>query len=309
MATIPGTPQADTLPGTAGSDLIVGRRGADFISGREGDDIVLAGSGDDTVAGDNIPILAPGGRPGTGPYISFDFGPYPPEFGGTPGDNLIFAGAGDDSVLASFGADTVFGGGGNDTILGYGVSGVSPSGTGGLIAADGPDWLFGGGGDDSILGGGGDDLLSGDRGNDTLVGGRGVDTLIGDAGPDVFVFGRMLEPPHSTNPATDTGVGPGHRDVILDFCRGTDLLDFTRYRNIFTDPDIPDVLFLGTDPFEASFTLQIRYQIEDGRTVVQFYAPFGAPPPDAPPSVPEAPTGEIELVGVHNLTAGDFILS
>ncbi len=71
MATIPGTPQADTLPGTADADLIVGRGGADYISGREGDDIVLAGSGDDTVAGDNIPILAPGGRPGTGPYISF----------------------------------------------------------------------------------------------------------------------------------------------------------------------------------------------------------------------------------------------
>jgi Ca2+-binding RTX toxin-like protein len=308
MAVITGRPGPDTLTGTAETDLIFGRGGADFISGREGDDAIFAGPGDDTIAGDNIPIPALGGQLGTGPYISVDFGPYPPRFGGTPGNNLIFAGSGDDSVLAGFGADTVLGGAGNDTINGYGAAGVSPSGNAAIINAEGPDFLFGGAGDDLLRGGGGGDLLDGGPDQDTLVGGVDVDTLIGGTGPDVFVFGRNLEP-FTSSFALDTGVGPGNRDLILDFHEGQDQLDLAGYRNFFPGTDgQPPPVFRGTDPFEASFALQVRYQVEDGRTVVQFSAPFGTPPPGTPPTVPEAPTGEIELAGEHRLRAEDFIL-
>jgi Ca2+-binding RTX toxin-like protein len=299
MPLITGTPGREILTGTAATDIIVGRGGADFISGREGDDVIFAGSGDDTIAGDNIPV------PPEGPIV---FGPFPPQFGGTPGNNLIFAGSGNDSVLAGFGADVVFGGAGNDTIDGYGAFGGSPSATAEVIAADGPDRLFGNGGDDLIRGGGGDDLLHGGCGNDTLVGGRGVDTLVGGADHDVFVFGRSLEPPNSTNPATDTGVGPGNRDIVVDFHHGEDVLDLSAYLN-FASVGQPPPVFLGTDPFEASFALQVRYEIEDGHTVVQFFSPFGSPPSDTQPTVPEAPTGEIELVGVYYLKADDFILA
>lgn len=303
MALITGGAGPDTLTGTDGTDLIFGRGGADFISGREGNDVIFAGAGDDTIAGDNMPL--PGG-----PVTSSELGPLPAGFGGAPGDNLIFAGPGDDLVRAGSGADIVFGGAGDDTIFGYGTSGASPSGTAGVIAADGPDLLFGGRGDDLIFGGGGDDLLFGGDGKDRLVGGAGVDTLVGGAGPDVFVFGRSLEPPNSTNPATDTGVGPGHRDIVLDFHEGQDRLDLSAYRNIITGPDAPnEPIFLETGPFVASFAPQVRYQIEDGRTVVQIFAPFGAPPPDTSPTTPEAPTVEIELVGVHHLKGDDFILT
>ncbi len=66
-------------------------------------------------------------------------------------------------------------------------------------------------------------------------------------------------------------------------------------------------MFLSTDPFEASFALQVRYEVEHGRAVVQFVAPLGSPP-DTPLTVPDGPSGEIELVGVRHLTVDAFIL-
>jgi Ca2+-binding RTX toxin-like protein len=304
MALITGRPGSDTLTGTAKTDLILGRGGADFISGREANDTILGGSDDDTIAGDNAPL--PGASSGTGDA----FGPFPPSSGGTPGNNLIFAGSGSDSILAGFGADVVFGGAGNDTIDGYGSFADSPSGAAGVIAADGNDWLFGGSGDDLIRGGGGDDLLHGGGGNDTLIGGVGVDTLIGGAGCEVFVFGRRLEPfTSAVEFPLDTGTGPGNRDLIVDFRQGKDQLDVSAYQNILARPGVPDEpIFLGTDPFIASYAPQIRYQIDDGRTVVQVSAPLGNPPGGLPPRVPGGPGAEIELVGEHQLGADDFIL-
>jgi Ca2+-binding RTX toxin-like protein len=301
MALITGGPDPDTLTGTAGQDLILGFGGADVILGRAGHDAILAGSGNDTIAGDNAPLP---GRP-TAPG---DFGPFPPGFGGAPGDNLIFAGAGEDLVRAGFGADNVFGEAGNDTILGYGAAGVSPSGNAGLIDVDGGDLLFGGRGDDLLRGGGGDDRLFGEDGRDTLIGGVGRDVMFGGVGPDLFVFGRGLEP-FTSSVAPDTGVGPGNRDLIGDFHEGEDRLDLRGYRNPTPDPGgEPAPVFLGTDPFTASTGLQVRYEIEDGHTVVQFATRLGPPPRGLPVPVPET-TGEIELAGIHHLSGSDFILS
>ncbi|MDO9707193.1 hypothetical protein [Paracraurococcus lichenis] len=303
MAFIPGTAAADTLVGTDGSDLILGHGGADFLVGRPGNDVIFGGPQNDTIAGDNIPL--PGG-----PLGQDVFGPYPAQFGGTPGNNLIIAGAGDDSVHAGFGADTVLGGPGNDTLIGYGAAGVSPSGNAGIIRADGPDLLDGGPGDDLLRGGGGADTLLGGAGDDTLIGGTGVDVLAGGPGHDVFLFGRQLEPFASDPITPDTGVGPGNRDVILDFQDRQDVIDLTHYLNFFPPPEgQPPAVFLGTDPFTATGALQVRYEIEDGNTIVQIVAPFGSPPPGTPPSVPEGPTQEIELVGVHHLQACDVILA
>ena len=132
--------------------------------------------------------------------------------------------------------------------------------------------------------------------------------MFGGAGPDVFVFGRGLEP-FASSFALDTGVGPGNRDLVLDFQEGTDRLDLQAYRNPFPDPGgEPRPHFLGTDPFEASTGLQVRYEIEDGHTVVQFATRLGPPPRGLPVPVPEV-SGEIELAGVHHLSADDFILS
>ena len=125
----------------------------------------------------------------------------------------------------------------------------------------------------------------------------------------MFAFGRGLDGGAAFF-AADTGTGPGNRDLVLDFDEGRDRLDLSGYRNPFAGTDgQPPPVFLGTDPFVATFALQVRYVIEDGRTVVQFSAPLGSPLPGTPPTVPLGPSGEIELAGEHRLEAGDFILA
>jgi hypothetical protein len=124
----------------------------------------------------------------------------------------------------------------------------------------------------------------------------------------VFRFGRSLEP-FSFSLSLDTGVGPGQRDVILDFQDGADRLDFSAYWNFTGLPDARTPVFIGSEPFHATFAPQIRTEIVGGHTIVQFTAPFGSPSPDMPPEVPSGPAGEIELVGIHHLAATDFILT
>ncbi|CAN5258957.1 hypothetical protein BH18ACT4_BH18ACT4_02720 [soil metagenome] len=51
VATIVGTPDADTLTGTPGADVIFGLGGDDTISGAGGDDLLCGGEGDDTLNG------------------------------------------------------------------------------------------------------------------------------------------------------------------------------------------------------------------------------------------------------------------
>jgi Ca2+-binding RTX toxin-like protein len=304
MAGITGQPGPDTLTGTAEADIIAGLGGADVIAGREADDSITGGAGADSIAGDNSPLaeVPEGGEA---------FGPAPPPYGsGTPGDNAIAAGPGDDLVWAGFGADAVAGGVGADTIYGYGTFGGSPTDFTGLVNVDGADRLSGGTGNDLVFGGGGDDRLGGGTGDDTLAGGVGVDTLIGGEGADVFLFGRALEPGTAAPAASlDSGVGRGNRDIVRDFVQGEDRLDLSAYANFFARPGLPaEPVFLGEDPFVASFTPQVRYDVLDGRTVLQVFAPLGNPPSGLEPPVP-GPGAEIELVGEIRLTADDVILA
>lgn len=213
------------------------------------------------------------------------------ELTGGPGADVIFGRAGADRILGLGGGDTILGGAGNDTIFGDGETGPPPT----LPGRPVPDVLPG---DDLILGygGGGDDVLIGGTGDDVLIGGYGVDLLIGGPGADRFAF-RFYDPFRT---APDTGVGEGNRDIILDFGPG-DVIDLSGYKAL--GGNVPEPVFLGTDPFRATGGLQVRYEVVDGRTVVQFHAPRGGAP-----DVPTAPTGEIELIGAYALTATDFIL-
>ncbi|GGC64479.1 hypothetical protein GCM10011504_48260 [Siccirubricoccus deserti] len=159
-----------------------------------------------------------------------------------------------------------------------------------------------------VYGGGGNDLLVGGKGNDTLTGGVGVDTLIGGADLDVFAFGFSREPgfgqiPSAVSFILDTGVGPGERDRLEDFVQGEDKIDLSFARPTGRTGGLPPE-FLGTDSFAASFALQVRYEYQDGQTIVQF-ATFAGNPPFAP--TPTGPTGEIELAGIHHLVESDFL--
>jgi len=295
----------DMLTGTAGRDVLIGGGGGEFISGGEGDDLILAGGGDDTIGGDNI--VPPGEVSPWGPTPPGETPESPPgrgAFPGVVGDNVILAGAGNDSVTAGFGSDVVFGGAGADTIEGYGEVFPFSRIPNAWINLDAPDLLFGDAGDDLLRGGGGNDLLDGGSGNDRLEGGVGADFLRGGSGEDVFVAGWIF----TGQFVPETEVGPGRRDVILDFQQGHDRIDLSGF-NVPAQGQ-PPPLFLGTDPFVASWAVQLRYQFEGGRTILQLVAaPIGGPPADGtPPTIPEAPTAEIELLGVHRLEASDVIL-
>ncbi|WP_052214063.1 calcium-binding protein [Belnapia sp. F-4-1] len=293
MSFIPGSRADDTLRGTDGTDLILGRHGDDFLLGREGSDILFGGAGHDFIAGDNYP-------PPMEPYDPSNYGPSQGSTPG-PGNNLIFGGAGNDTVVAGYGADTVFGGAGDDSILGFGSIPVHDF----ELVDDGRNLLSGGAGNDFIRGGANDDTLEGGAGRDTLQGSTGVDTLVGGAGHDIFLFGYLA----NYGGLRDTAVGPGERDVISDFRHGQDLIDISGYHNHHPPPSgQPAGLFLGMGDFVASHAMQARYEFQDGNTVIQISAPNGFRTDNDPPEKPTEHYVEIELTGIHHLTASDFIL-
>jgi hypothetical protein len=94
---------------------------------------------------------------------------------GTDGRDVINGTPGDDVIVAGAGSDLVRGKGGNDIICG----------------GAGRDRLIGGAGDDVLVGEGGRDRLLGNRGDDELIGGGGNDRMLdGGPGDDVYKAGR-----------------------------------------------------------------------------------------------------------------------
>ncbi|HEV7286140.1 MAG TPA: hypothetical protein VGN75_14900, partial [Kaistia sp.] len=64
--------------------------------------------------------------------------------------------------------------------------------------------------------------------------------------------------------------------------------------------DLPTI-FLGTGVFVDERPSQVRYEVRDGRTIVEFYAGDLYQPGEMP-----AAHGQIELIGNHLLSASDF---
>ena len=188
-------------------------------------------------------------------------------------------------------ADRLWGLGGDDTIRGDGFApGISGSGSGA----------------DQYIGG--DDEIDGGEGDDWLAGGHGADWLWGGPGADRFVFGTHipLDPNYITPTiyVLDTGVGEGARDVIHDFEQGVDLIDLSLLLTLgYRHLSINDAYeFIGTVAFTGERP-QVRYEIEDGRTVVQLdgQGPYSR-------GVDGVVDAEIELVGQFELQTTDFIL-
>jgi Ca2+-binding RTX toxin-like protein len=92
------------------------------------------------------------------------------QLAGTPGDDVICAGADDDVIDATQG--------GNDTI--YGDAGHDRIATG-----PGEDTVYGDAGNDQIVAGPGDDVISGGLGDDRLIAGPGADFSEGGEGHDL----------------------------------------------------------------------------------------------------------------------------
>jgi len=216
-----GTDQGDTMDGSARAEMVIGNAGDDSLGGGGGDDSLAGGSGRDSLEGGD-------------------------------GDDVVDAGSGDDLIVGGSGAgdDVYFGGSGVDTVrytsavagirvdLQAGTAGSRSVGDGAGIGSDLLDGienviagrfsdlltgdaldnqLRGLGGRDELRGGAGNDRLLGGSGADTIVGGLGRDQLHGGAGSDVFLFGGTSE----------SGVGAGRRDLIVDFADG-DVIDLSR---------------------------------------------------------------------------------
>jgi hypothetical protein len=105
---------------------------------------------------------------------------------GTPGDDVICAGAGNDIVNGLGGNDIIYGGPGNDRINGgSGADDVyGDAGSDYIDGGSGKDDVFGGIGNDTIIGGTDADILKGDTGTDIISGGTGEDEIYGETGND-----------------------------------------------------------------------------------------------------------------------------
>ncbi|WP_375195413.1 cadherin domain-containing protein [Sphingobium sp.] len=153
-----------------------------------------------------------------------------------------------------------------------------------LRGAGGNDRLIGNGGNDTLTGNGGNDIIDGGTGNDRITGGAGADMLTGGAGADLFIYNAV---------ANSTMLV---RDQITDFQDGVDRIDLSGID--------PNPLLSGNQAFSfiggASFTAigQLHVYNDGTNTYVEGNT-------DNNPATVEL---AIQLVGVHNLTASDFLL-
>lgn len=109
------------------------------------------------------------------------------------------------------------------------------------------DNLVGTGLADSLKGLSGNDTLLGNAGNDTLIGGADADVLTGNAGQDIFKYESLA----------DSFKTSGKTDLITDFVRGEDKIDFSA---------------LGLQAFSYGKTVQgsleITYDAVNNKTII-----------------------------------------
>ena len=154
-----------------------------------------------------------------------------------------------------------------------------------LSTGGGVDVLFGGGGSDTLNGGAGADTLFGGAGNDFLTGGTGRDLMTGGLGADVFRFAAVNE-----------SARVAQADRITDFQHNSDKIDLSAIdanRGVASDQAFT---FLGTSAFTGAAG-EMHYSQAGGNMLItadnngDMVADFA-----------------VQLMGVHTLTATDFLL-
>lgn len=233
---------------------------------------------------------------------------------GEAGDDRLEGGEGDDVLIGGAGADAFDGGEGVDTVSYQGATRLVRADMQGLaaglndgegdtftdievvIGSDEIDLLLGDTrgndlrgalGADRLIGRAGDDTLSGGAGFDKLSGNAGADVMSGGAGDDRFIYFNI----------TDSRVGIIRRDVIEDFETGSDQIEIQRLDANVTVDGNQSFEFIGTDAFSAAGQVRVFQNAAQGFTLVQ-----------ADVDGDGARDFQIELTGLFELTADDFIL-
>lgn len=183
------------------------------------------------------------------------------------GNDLFFGNKYADYIETGTGNDAANGGGGNDTLLGQN-------------------------GNDTLRGIIGTDLLIGGAGNDSLIGGAGADTLLGGTGSDRFVFYFTTESP-----------SPADCDTLLDFTRGSDLIDL-RTIDAFARTSANDAfVFRGTAAFGKSTAGEVNFKTFDNSGTANDYTMVYLDT-----DADTASEAAIRLTGLYALRASDFLL-
>ncbi|MGL4543850.1 MAG: calcium-binding protein, partial [Polymorphobacter sp.] len=183
---------AVTITGTVSIDA---GGGNDSVTGSAGDDLIELGSGNDLFNGGS----------GNDSFIAK----------GSTGIDAVHGGAGYDRIVATAinASISLSAFSGIEEISAAGFAGVKLVGTAAAETIDLSTVLMNG--IASVNGAAGNDTIIGSAGDDRLFGGTGIDTLTGGAGNDVFAYATTSE----------SGLGIGKADVLLDFLGGEDLID------------------------------------------------------------------------------------
>ncbi len=300
-----GSAQNDTLFGHDGNDTLDGGGGADDVDGGAGFDLLRYAMSTAAVQVDLSASSAAGGDAAGDQIAGFEAlagSAFSDTLQGDGSQNWIDGLAGSDTITGGAGADTLAGGAGIDT-LSYATSGAGVRvslATGAAQRGDaagdrltGFEGIIGSPFADRLGGSSAANMLDGGAGNDTMTGGGGRDTLAGGLGRDHFIFASMRD--MSTRAAAT--------DVITDFRRGHDRIDLSAIDASTPISGTNAFTFDKTRPFGTSENGDIYFrQFNLAGTDNAYTLIFIDTDAD------RAAEGVIKVMGLHNLTAGDFIL-
>ena len=267
-----GSNHSDRLTGDDGPNWLVGGAGTDYLYGGDGNDVLWS------EAQDNSHL--PWGK-NTSEQV---YGHSLPDY--------LYGEDGNDHLRGGDGNDTIEGGDGHDW----------------LVGEDGNDILKGGDGNDELQGGAGNDVLEGGIGNDYLNGRAGADRLEGGTGEDKFVF--TSESVVDTGNAEETRTLADETDTVTDFSlqEGDSLdLHFLKRHSLFTGGTTPGTELSLLRGVGAAFTGvkgQVRWW-QDDQTGTDNDVTHVQVDLDGDGNA----NFQVDLTGLHSLTATDFILA
>lgn len=232
---------------------------------------------------------------------------------GNGGVDYLYGDAGNDSLYGGVGADHLFGGAGNDLYV-FGAGDVIVEAVGGgtdtvqsaisnVMAANVENLVLTG---TAVINGTGNNLanritgnaaanvLSGGVGADTIIAGAGADTLIGGAGRDLLYGGTDVAGDDFVFAATVQSAVGATRDVIFNFTAGADDIDLRNIDARASTTAVNDVFLFHGATAQAN---SVWCTVSGANTIVK-----------ADVTGDTVADFEIMVMGVTNLSAGDFLL-